>query len=82
MSKRYKDGDKVIIRKDLQHGLYYGGIYVNKDMEKMGGMVMTVKDPWREGENFELYEDKDGYAWTSDMVLDCICDIETYKSQS
>ena len=51
-------------------------------MEKMGGMVMTLKDPWREGENFELYEDKDGYAWTSDMVLDCICDIETYKSQS
>ena len=57
MSKRYKDGDKVIIRKDLRHGLHYNGIYVNKDMEKMGGMVMTVKDPWKGGERFELYED-------------------------
>lgn len=40
---------------------------------------MTVKDPWKGGERFELYEDKDGYAWTSNMVLYCICDIYDYR---
>ena len=39
---RYHVGDKVVIRKDLESGKYYGGYYFADEMKKTEGKIATI----------------------------------------
>jgi hypothetical protein len=57
---KYKVGDKVRIREDLEVGKIYGR-YFNKEMAKLKGKVVEIKDV---GSNSYCI---DGYYWTDEM---------------
>lgn len=61
---RYKVGDKVKIRRDLEDGQKYG-IYVVQEMQNLGGKTARIT------EVIDLYGmyhiDLDRYYWTDEM---------------
>lgn len=62
---KYKIGDKVIIREDLEEGKLYGDYSVNKDMFSLRGKIVTICDI---GYNFYiLKEDIYKWCWTDEM---------------
>lgn len=74
--KRYKVGDKVIIRPDLKYRDGFGNIYVVDDMERMRGkkaIITAVIVENYHGNIFNSYHldiDFYDYFWTADMFLD------------
>ena len=62
---KYKIGDKVIIREDLEEGKLYGYYSANKDMFPLRGKIVTICDI---GYNFYiLKEDIYKWCWTDEM---------------
>ena len=62
---KYKIGDKVIIREDLEEGKLYGYYSVNEDMFSLRGEIVTICDI---GYNFYiLKEDIHKWCWTDKM---------------
>lgn len=60
----FKVGDKVRVRKDLKQGDNFSR-YVNDDMEKLAGEVVTIK--FVGSTSYKLEEDN--WSWTDDMLL-------------
>lgn len=62
---KFKVGDKVRIRKDLEIGGIYNGDYtVTENMKSAGGKIFTIKNVF--SDCYRL--DKVGYYWTDEML--------------
>lgn len=62
---KYKVGDKVRIRKDLQVGKMYGGLNINEQKAEFLGKTATVKIYW--GNEYSLDIDGGKWAWSDEM---------------
>ena len=63
---KYKVGDKVRVRKDLEVGRAYGCRAFVESMEALLGKVVTIK--YVSSEHYELEEDKEYFDWTDEMI--------------
>ena len=64
---KYKVGDVVRIKDNLQVGEKYGGCNVIDDMLKYRGMVDTIEYIDKEGD-YHLANDNNPYVWNKDML--------------
>ena len=62
---KYKVGDKVHIRKDLEVGKMYGGLNINEQKAEFLGKTATVKIYW--GNEYSLDIDGGKWAWSDEM---------------
>ena len=62
---KFKIGDRVRIKKDLNHNKYYE-ITVVDGMEKYAGKVMTIKTTTSRG--YRLEEDDEEWNWSEDTM--------------
>lgn len=60
---KYKVGDKVRVREDLEVGKSYNGCYFESSMAKLKGKVVEIVD--LDDESYFIKEDK--YYWTEEM---------------
>ena len=71
--KRYKPGDKVVVRCDLNIRKRYGNIAVADEMIKMGGRTLTIINVYRPRNEIEAgyegyYNVKEtSWCWTDEM---------------
>ena len=66
---KYKVGDKVIIRKGLVKYSTLDDIWVNRDMAKLAGQVVTIKDIKNYGDQDYYYlVNENKWGWTDDML--------------
>jgi hypothetical protein len=64
---KYKVGDKVRVRRDLEIGEFYGNHwYFNSDMEKYKGKEMTVYRV--HSEMYDMEEDNQRWGWVDEML--------------
>ena len=64
---KYKVGDKVRIRRDLQRDKKYAGCYFNPSMAKYCGKVVTIDYVFRDTGYFSCKESS-GWQWSDEMV--------------
>lgn len=71
---KYKIGDKVKIREDLEGYEYYGGICCNTDMvENWAGKIATITGTKRTSlgnQAYEIADDEHEYFWSAEMFND------------
>ena len=68
---KYKIGDKVKIREDLQDGKYYGGTYCNHDMTmNWAGEIVTITAGTADNDVYKIADDKYEYSWSAEMFDD------------
>lgn len=60
---KYKVGDKVKVRSDLEENKGYGGWYTSESMVKMCGEIVTIREV--RSSSYELEEN--GFMWTDEM---------------
>ena len=65
---KYKVGDKVRIRKDLESGNKYGVNYVNDEMLQYKGKQAIIKKVLKVCEEYIIDIDNKGYYWTDEML--------------
>ena len=61
---KYKIGDKVKVRKDLEPGNFYGRVYYSSDMNKFKAMECVVTNIYDGTYNINDSE----YGWTDEML--------------
>nr|DAH73384.1 MAG TPA: hypothetical protein [Caudoviricetes sp.] len=66
VNMKYKVGDKVRIRKDLQEGDFYKGFYVNEKMKSHKGEIRIIRRVIEEA--YKLEEDENDWNWTEEML--------------
>ena len=66
---KYKVGDKVRVRKDLEANSYYGEVLFTPGMKKCSGKTMTV-DKITYANRYRLKEDIGHYNWSDEMLED------------
>lgn len=64
---KYKVGDKVRIKKELKEGSSYDGIFVNKEMEKMAGKIVTIETTC-EDKTYRIKENNN--AWWQEKMFE------------
>lgn len=62
---KYKVGDKVRVREDLEVGKEYGNDIFIKDMSLLKGEIVTISDI--KYDFYKLKEDSDKWNWTDEM---------------
>ena len=62
---RFKVGDKVRVRTDLEDGKEYGSCTFVSEMEEYEGKIITIKEV--AGDYYEAEETK-GWSWTDEML--------------
>jgi hypothetical protein len=69
---KYKIGDKVKIREDLESYEYYGEIYCNSDMAERAGEIVTITATAIDGTKnvYEISDDEHEYFWSAEMFDD------------
>lgn len=70
---KYKIGDKVKIREDLESGKHYGGVYCNTEMvEDWAGKIATITGiKITSGTQvYEIADDEYKYFWSAEMFDD------------
>ena len=67
---KFKVGDSVKIREDLEEKKYQFGCWTTKEMVKMSGKIATVTAISKHGDEtrYKLDVDNGGWFWTSDML--------------
>ena len=66
---KYKVGDKVIIRRDLEIGGIYGSEAFNKNMEQFKGKLVTIIDVgYIDKTSYTIKEDDMSFFWTDEMI--------------
>ena len=65
---KFKVGDKVRIRKDLESGNKYGVNYVNDEMLQYKGKQAIIKKVLKVCEEYIIDIDNKGYYWTDEML--------------
>jgi hypothetical protein len=78
---KYKVGDKVRVRLDLIIRDDFpapGGkkISVQSSMAALAGEVVTISDVMERHLRYSVAEDKGGWAWTDDMFIGKVIDVE------
>lgn len=68
---KYKKGDKVKIREDLEVGKEYSDCTFIVDMEKYKGAIATINYCYDDG-SYDIDLDGGAWFWTDDMFEDCI----------
>lgn len=66
---KYKIGDKVKIKEDLQGGERYNGVYCNDEMTKLAGEIVTINDIDADGD-YHIKEDIYWWSWSEKMFDD------------
>lgn len=61
---KYKVGDKVRVRSDLEKNKGYGGWYTSEGMVKMRGEIVTIREV--KSSSYELEEND--FRWTDEML--------------
>lgn len=62
---KFKVGDKVRVKKDLEEGHDYK-YYVDSEMQELAGRIVTIKRVGKE--SYEIEEDNRFWEWTEDML--------------
>ena len=66
---KYKVGDKVMIRRDLEIGGIYGSEAFNKNMEQFKGKLVTIIDVgYIDKTSYTIKEDDMSFFWTDEMI--------------
>lgn len=65
---KFKVGDKVRVRTDLEAGQCYGNYGFVSDMAYYRGRVVTIRYSDDYEESYQLAEDEDAYCWTDEML--------------
>lgn len=65
---KFKVGDKVRIRKDLEVGKMYGGLNIHEKKAEFLGKTTTVTAAW--GREYSLDIDAGKWSWTDEMLED------------
>lgn len=74
---KYKVGDKVRVRKDLENGIKYGVTGVTEEMTKLKGRIVTIKEV-----NEYTYRIKEmTYVWTDEMFEPVITNWDKVKEE-
>ena len=68
MSMRFKVGDKVKVRKDLEIGILYGNYYFSTSMAKFKGKQFTIIEVNEEYTYYRTVEDNGSWKWTDEML--------------
>ena len=63
---KYKVGDKVRIRSDLEAGKRYGDEFFTKNMGKFKGKLVTIADV--NETYYKIKEDDVYFSWTNEMI--------------
>lgn len=63
---KYKVGDKVKVREDLEYNVFYGGTRVNEDMIMHKGKILTI----RAIDCKQYLMEEDNWCWTDEMLED------------
>lgn len=79
---KYKVGDKVKVRSDLEVGRHYGGCGYVSDMLRLSGKAVTITDV-RSG-RYKIVKDGGDHWWTDEMLMElaeggCIYAYELMK---
>ena len=79
---RYKVGDKVKVRSDLENGRLYGEYMIDNDMLRLSGKVITITRVY--SDSYQIMEDGGDYRWTDKMFKglaegECIYAYELMK---
>ena len=72
-SWRYRPGDRVMVRDDLDIGEYYNDIGVTKGMLEFRGKEVTISVRLeRDSKNKHCYhiDEENGWLWTDDMFCE------------
>ena len=70
---KFKIGDKVRLRDDLEEGEVYGGVSFSSSMNKLKGKELTIEGMSLKG-NYEIEE---SYFFLSDEMLEKVNDVNT-----
>ena len=65
---KYKVGDKVKVREDLEAGKTYGGSTFSIQMREYRGQIVTIKIV--DNNSYSIEEDKQYWYWTDEMLDD------------
>lgn len=76
---KYKVGDKVIVRKDLEAGKVYDGINFVRNMEKFKGKKVTIKEIDSIPDYYVIDGDDNRYWWNDEMFEDINIKSPKYK---
>lgn len=61
---KFKVGDRVRVREDLENDIIYGNYVFIKEMEYLKGEIITIKEVLKSGYRIE----EDYYTWTDEML--------------
>ena len=64
---KYKAGDKVRVRKDLEQSKSYGGVMVIDEMEELRGKFVTIEECFDWCNVYRIKDDGGDYNWTDEM---------------
>ena len=65
---KYKIGDKVLVRSDLEEGKTYGDEVVMSDMLYLKGKIVTIEHVDHPN-HYRIKEDPDQWHWTDEMFF-------------
>lgn len=65
---KYKVGDKVKVREDLEIGETYGGLTFSVQMREYRGQIVTIKTA--DDDSYQIEEDELNWYWTDEMLED------------
>ena len=71
---KYKIGDKVRVRKDLEPGNFYGKDYYISSMDKFKGEKCIITDIWDQSYQINNF----GYWWSEEMFESIDDDLLEY----
>ena len=64
---KYKVGDKVLVRNDLEYDKYYSDVRFDKDMEKCRGGQATITKVYEKYKTYRIDLDRERFMWGDDM---------------
>ena len=65
---KYKVGDKVKVKEDLEIGETYGGLTFSVQMREYRGQIVTIKTA--DDDSYQIEEDELNWYWTDEMLED------------
>lgn len=74
---KYKVGDKVLVRNDLEYDKYYSDVRFDKDMEKCRGGQATITEVYEKYKTYRIDLDRERFMWGDDMFEGLVYAIPT-----
>lgn len=79
---KYKVGDRVRIRSDLEESIKYGADIAVDEMCTLRGQVVTISEVYSETGYYSIEEDKCYFCWTDEMFKGFVTNGELIRSMS